>query len=49
MWPRRRPVKSEERPPGTGLQNEQGLHSGMGKNLLSVAAVSRMDCEGELR
>lgn len=43
-------MKSEERPPGTGLQNEQGLHSGMGKNLLSVAAVfSRMDCAGELR
>lgn len=42
-------MKSEERPLGTGLQNEQGSGSGMEENILSVAAVSRMDCAGELR
>lgn len=42
-------MKPEERPPGTGLQNEQGSGSGMKENILSAAAISRMDCAGELR
>lgn len=39
---------SEERPWSNGLQNEQGLGTGM-ENILSVAAVTRMDSAGELR